>query len=239
MENLEEHFVKNSCPFSEAIKNIAEANHGSKSNGCLMRITPLAVLLHHFSKNHEQIEKYVKYDLELTHSNETCLVATTAYVIAITYLLSHSNDVEGAIAQVAEYIIKKQNKDVIDSWERVINAETDDDLIPAGKHIGYIMIAFEYSFFYLNKKYDYQDAIKAILLKGGDTDTNACIVGGLIGASLGFTSIHETWRNSVLDASSDRPDWLQPKSEKHFRSLIDQILDKSVLLHDTYLANLS
>ena len=25
-----------------------------------------------------------------------------------------------------------------------------------------------------------------MLLKGGDTDTNACIVGGLIGAAIGF-----------------------------------------------------
>jgi len=35
----------------------------------------------------------------------------------------------------------------------------------------------------------WKDAIEATLLKGGDTDTNACIVGGLVGASVGMSKL--------------------------------------------------
>jgi ADP-ribosyl-[dinitrogen reductase] hydrolase len=55
--------------------------------------------------------------------------------------------------------------------------------------IGWLKIAFCYSFHYLWKKTPYEKALKDILFKGGDTDTNAAIVGGLIGAIDGFDSI--------------------------------------------------
>ena len=35
--------------------------------------------------------------------------------------------------------------------------------------------------------------------EGGDTDTNACIVGGMMGALLGMKSIPEDMRDKVMD----------------------------------------
>ena len=52
--------------------------------------------------------------------------------------------------------------------------------------MGWLKVAFCYSFYYLRNKYSYEDAIRDILLKGGDTDTNAAIVGGLIGCVHGY-----------------------------------------------------
>jgi ADP-ribosyl-[dinitrogen reductase] hydrolase len=46
-----------------------------------------------------------------------------------------------------------------------------------------LKIAFIWAFYYLRKGATYQDAIRDMLLQGGDTDTNAAIVGGLIGAA--------------------------------------------------------
>lgn len=39
----------------------------------------------------------------------------------------------------------------------------------------------------------YEAVITAIIQSGGDTDTNACIAGGLVGAALGFDAIPERW----------------------------------------------
>jgi ADP-ribosylglycohydrolase len=41
----------------------------------------------------------------------------------------------------------------------------------------------------LYKEKSYQEAMTDILLKGGDTDTNAAIVGGLLGARDGLTKL--------------------------------------------------
>ena len=52
-----------------------------------------------------------------------------------------------------------------------------------------------WSFFYLFKNYSYEDAIKDIVSKGGDTKGNAAVVGGLLGAanriSFNFSDINE------------------------------------------------
>jgi ADP-ribosyl-[dinitrogen reductase] hydrolase len=60
------------------------------------------------------------------------------------------------------------------------------------RQIGYLKLAFHWGFTYLKHDYRYYDAIKDILLKGGDTDTNAAIVGGLVGAK-GIQDIPNGW----------------------------------------------
>ena len=59
------------------------------------------------------------------------------------------------------------------------------------------------------------DALTDTLLRGGDTDTNACIVGGMSGALHGLHSIPAQLRDVVLARNSTspgnaRPDFLQP-----------------------------
>lgn len=63
------------------------------------------------------------------------------------------------------------------------------------KSIGRCEIGFCYAFYYLRMSillpddYNYYNIMYGMLLKGGDTDTNAAIVGGLIGAYLGYNAI--------------------------------------------------
>ena len=62
---------------------------------------------------------------------------------------------------------------------------------------------------------EYVSALQDTLLRGGDTDTNACIVGGMIGALHGLDAIPADMRTAVLTRSIDspgnrRPDLLQP-----------------------------
>ena len=59
--------------------------------------------------------------------------------------------------------------------------------------MGHIKHAFELSFHFLYK-YDgsktyYHDSIRSVIQLGGDTDTNACIVGGMLGALCGIKNI--------------------------------------------------
>jgi hypothetical protein len=47
------------------------------------------------------------------------------------------------------------------------------------------------SFYWLlrSKKADYDHIMRETIRCGGDTDTNACIVGGMVGAALGYSRI--------------------------------------------------
>ena len=50
---------------------------------------------------------------------------------------------------------------------------------------------FEQGVTFVNKQTSYKDALRDILLRGGDTDTNAAIVGGLLGAADGIDGINK------------------------------------------------
>ena len=55
-----------------------------------------------------------------------------------------------------------------------------------------------------------------VLLAGGDTDTNAAIVGGVMRAYHGIDGIDSPWVDAVMDYDNTkngpkRPNWLLPK----------------------------
>jgi len=60
----------------------------------------------------------------------------------------------------------------------------------------------------------FQEAIKETIAAGGDTDTNACIVGGMIGAACGFSKIPGQFIQKLMDCvtkgNRKRPQYLHP-----------------------------
>lgn len=61
--------------------------------------------------------------------------------------------------------------------------EVGNGILPAAYPVsGWAKIAFCYAFYYMKQNINYMKAMKSSLSKGGDADTNACIIGGLIGA---------------------------------------------------------
>ena len=62
--------------------------------------------------------------------------------------------------------------------------------------------------------------IQKILLRGGDTDTNAAIVGGMIGAIIGLKNLPEDYLKKLFDLNysdkskqmlHDRPSFYEPR----------------------------
>jgi ADP-ribosylglycohydrolase len=56
-----------------------------------------------------------------------------------------------------------------------------------------VKIAFQLAFKHLYNNSTYEETIKEVLRLGGDTDTNACIAGGLVGAAVGIDHINKEW----------------------------------------------
>lgn len=63
----------------------------------------------------------------------------------------------------------------------------------------------------------YDFAMRKVIECGGDTDTNACIVGGMVGALVGFNCINPSYIGKVLSFDCtrsydiERPEFLSPK----------------------------
>lgn len=193
-------------------------NHASKANGCLMRATPLAVW--GCNQDIPSLVNAAKADCQLTHPNPTCQVATAAYVVAIRHLILNSDDHHGAFASAEAVVAAECNEEVLGF---LANAKAGT--LPAFyPQAGFVGIGFTHAFHHLWQQSTYLDAIKTVLAGGGDTDTNACIVGGLIGAREGVGKIPETMLEAVqkcdVREGRNRPAWLQTRG---FEEVVSQL----------------
>ena len=74
-----------------------------------------------------------------------------------------------------------------------------------GDDQGWVRIALQHAFFQLLHAREFEAALISTVIKGGDADTNGCIVGALLGAVFGVDAIPRRWRTTVGDALPVRP----------------------------------
>lgn len=104
MKCLEQLFINSPQTLDEVLNQIYKETEKSRSNGCLMRATPLSVYL--YKLNDSKIYEYTKKEVNLTHVNDVALYAVVCYNIAISHLLSNLGDSEGAFERVNTFISK-------------------------------------------------------------------------------------------------------------------------------------
>jgi ADP-ribosylglycohydrolase len=164
----------------------------SESNGGLMRITPLAVFCSLMTDD-KLVEKIVKSEQSLTHSNKTVQDAAVAYVLAIKCLIRGGTHIDA-------FDITNENEDLQEYVAAI------DDRVPGNERMGHAKIAWSYAFYHLKNKSSYLEAMKDVLLQAGDTDTNCAIVGGLVGAALGLEKLQEEIPEQIDIFMKCRPD---------------------------------
>jgi ADP-ribosylglycohydrolase len=169
-------------PASVVSRAARQNNLESKANGALMRITPLAVASARVSE--QQAIEWAMADARLTHPHMTCCATNAAYVLAIRHLMLNPGDSHGAVQTAQSYLVG-QGSEAAEWMEEAI----DGNLPPAHPQAGYVRLAFTYAFYHLARGSSLRSSLAETLLLGGDTDTNACIVGGLIGAYRGSNKL--------------------------------------------------
>jgi len=196
---------------AKVIRNGALRSAGSQSNGGLMRITPLCVWSSKLSQ--QDLIKAVREDTRLTHPNVTAQNVSIAYVYAINHLLNHPGENLEAYEKCKDLVINVLKDQDIAGWIQELEA---GQLPLAIDKIGWVKIAFLYSLDFLRKKTEFEEAMKIMLTKGGDTDTNCCIVGGMLGALHGYSGIPKRLTDPVISFEAEkvggirRPDFLVP-----------------------------
>ena len=151
-----------------------------QSNGCLMRAAPLA-----FASNMEE----ALTDYYITNPNVVCKDATYLYIKLVHLALYGQTD--KAINFAKEY-----NTSIPSIRECI-----DDALIDKVRDIkvnkGWVCHALYCTIRCLLHCSTYTEAISWTILLGGDTDTNAAIVGSLLGTVYGYNAIKETEENNI------------------------------------------
>ena len=186
-------------------------NDVNLSNGMLMRIAPLALMCVGIISEKEEgkdvgigteevfskIMELVRCDAELTHASPAALAFATAYVCLIAYGIRDGN-INGGIHILDKYLARGDCytclQNGLDPQGRLAHAPTEK--------IGDARIAFQLA---VRKacmvgegSMTFPEAIISTVKLGGDTDTNAAIVGNLCGAvSSRAEDIPQTWKETL------------------------------------------
>ena len=96
---------------------------------------------------------------------------------------------------------------------------------------GHVVIALQNAFYQAYHASSFEEGLVATVMGGGDTDTNAAIVGALLGAIYGVAAIPEQWRTAVLQCRPERgrPGVRQHRPEVYWP--VDALAVAEVLLH--------
>ena len=190
-------------------RSAGSCNTRSKSNGGLMRISPLGGWGVRLSA--PEVVQAVRQEHRLTHCHTVCQDCGAAYVLAIRHLVLHPGDSEGAFSAARDWVQIEGEQEVL-GWIEQAAANEDVGYEP---DVGFVKYGFVHAFRHLKQRTSYEESISETLLGGGDTDTNACIVGGLVGALHGEEGIPERMRAALLSCDTSlgqtRPEWLQTR----------------------------
>ena len=181
-------------------------NTNNISNGCLMRISPIGIwfakeLYENGSLNFGSIRNSVKLDTELTNPNIESIDMATSFILLIAYAI-----VYGKVHTGIQYLINCDEL-CLDIKNIIINATNPNmcsELIHDAKvNMGDARIAFQLAVKYSYFDYTFHDALVETIKLGGDCDTNANIVGALVGAKVGSENIPKIWIQTIVDTSKD------------------------------------
>ena len=172
--------------------------HGteSESNGSLMRVSPLGVWA---AGDPARAAAAARADSALTHKNPVCVEACAGYAAAIAAGIAGASREEMREAALAHSRGKAR--------EAIERGNPPTDFMA---RMGWVLVALQNAFFHLSHS-NFEEALIATVVQGGDTDTNAAICGALLGAALGKQAIPPRWVlpvlacRSTVDAGAPRP----------------------------------
>jgi ADP-ribosyl-[dinitrogen reductase] hydrolase len=161
-----------------------------KGNGSLMRVLPLA-LWHHGTD--EDLVRDAHLQSVVTHGHETNQACCALYCLWARRLLQGLEWNEAYSDAVRT--LRDLYRD-LPSHEQALEWEIRPDSEPFSDGSGYVVASLHAARLALKEK-TYPDVVKAAILLGQDTDTNAAIVGGLAGLRDGIQSIPVNWRSEL------------------------------------------
>ncbi|GMT04461.1 hypothetical protein PENTCL1PPCAC_26635, partial [Pristionchus entomophagus] len=207
-------------------ENVRNRNGNSLSNGSLMRQSVITAVYasNYFlaSKKNNNAEEgsvgkggkwyfslcllsfrllsAVEADTLLTHSNPLAIEASKAFSLLLFNLIKGKTP-EEALKSTLSIILSPDIHSLLESSrDHLISV-----ILPNGQtsngddaHIGYLGVSLQIAVYYLLHAPSFSSGLLSVV--GGDTDTNGCIAGALLGARFGQEGILLEWIHTVENA---------------------------------------
>ena len=169
------------------------ASRESQANGALMRISPVGIAGAGWSAS--RIVEVARADAALTHPHPVCGDANAVFALALAFAIR-----EGAGPRaVYEYAVARATALGLHADVReTLAAAADGPPADFMTSMGWVRKALQNAFWQLLHTADAAEALVDTVGRGGDTDTNGCIAGALLGAVHGRDAWPARWRDRVL-----------------------------------------
>jgi ADP-ribosyl-[dinitrogen reductase] hydrolase len=164
----------------------------SAGNGSVMCCAPIG-LLH--VRSLDGLAEDAASASRITHADPRCVGGCIAVATAIAHLVRGGKDEEEAVQRAAS-AAGAVSDEVRVRIERGISRKPSD-LRVDGQDRGFVLQTVELAFSALAAAADFEDGMVAVLSRGGDTDTNACVAGALLGAKFGKSRIPDRWLSKL------------------------------------------
>lgn len=161
-------------------------------NGSLMRSIPVGLV----SDSPNQIIHNSFVHSGITHPHMRSRVSCALYSLISFYMLQGKKVYDAYAVAVED--VKKFSETRHDVAEIIRTlSEIDDFQNHESTGTGYVVDCFWTSVKVVHASTSYEDAIKRAIAYGNDTDTTACVAGGLAGIKHGLDSIPSRWRKHL------------------------------------------
>jgi ADP-ribosylglycohydrolase len=162
----------------------------SNGNGSLMRVLPLA--LWHQGTDRELIADAFDQSA-VTHGHLRAKICCAIYCLWARGILNEvENPWENALESFYKYF-PKNSIEMIEFETKIIPPNARYDI----KGSGYVVDSLRAAH-WLNSKYrSFAEVVKAAVALGDDTDTTACIAGGIAGIKFGSNEIPRSWQENL------------------------------------------
>lgn len=189
------------------------ANGDSQANGALMRVSPLGIFGWRFPS--ETVAGWARADASLSHPHPVCQDANALVAVSIAHAVAGGptpDDLYRSALSWAEDAGLRS--EIRDRLELAASGPPADFMVQQG----WVLIAFQNAFYRLLHAESFEEGVVETVGCGGDTDTNACIAGALLGACYGRTAVPERWQEKILSCRPEkgRPGVERPRPEVYW-----------------------
>lgn len=177
----------------------------SAGNGPAMRAAILGVAINDVT----QLRDFVRISSRLTHTDPKAEVGAFAVALASQMASQSLAPVTSAeyLARLKSLVYKSAGEFIALVTKVADSVNTGDSTVTFAQSLSLARGVTGYTFHtvpvalhaWLSHPTDYRSAIEAVLACGGDTDTTAAIVGGMVGGSVGRAGIPEAWLMGLIE----------------------------------------
>lgn len=164
------------------------ADERTNGNGSLMRVLPVAF----FGTSDEDRMRIADLSSRLTHGHARARVACQLYALWARRVLDGVPEPFVDAANTLDALLPRdgEEREAFDQHLRPFDASP-------GRGSGYVVDALRSARAVMDEATSYEDAVVRAIRLGDDTDTTACLVGGIAGARWGEGAIPSRWREAL------------------------------------------